>query len=297
MSDSPFTRPVIRPDADILARVPGLCLGCLVHEVEVEPSRPDCQKYLDDELAPRLVARMEGEPLSRWPNLGPSRAGCKACGKDPGRYRISSEALYRRLKQGKGLYAINSVVDANNIASLETGFSLGSYTLAELRGDITFRRGLPGRHRDIAKCLPLRQTGGAFMVTGRLPYSITKPYTSLTPSAALTVSTPSSHVKGHASGRTALLSFSASTSAGFRASGLPIASQSFSGLPWSSSMRRTVTRLGLSAQERRTTASALGRSRFFIFCRNRMTWVSPRREASPLGRREASPLGRREASP
>lgn len=144
MSVPSFTRPVIRPDADILARVPGLCLGCLVHEVEVEPSRPDCQAYLDNELAPHLVARMEGEPLSQWPNLGPSRAGCKACGKDPGRYRISSEALYRRLKQGKGLYAINSVVDANNIASLETGFSLGSYTLANLRGDITFRRGLPG---------------------------------------------------------------------------------------------------------------------------------------------------------
>ena len=36
------------------------------------------------------------------------------------------------------------MVDANNIASLETGFSLGSYTLANLRGDITFRRGLPG---------------------------------------------------------------------------------------------------------------------------------------------------------
>lgn len=129
MSDSPFTRPVIRPDADILARVPGLCLGCLVHEVEVEPSRPDCQDYLDNELAPRLVARMEGEPLAQWPNLGPSRAGCKACGKDPGRYRISSEALYRRLKQGKGLYAINSVVDANNIASLETGFSLAATRL------------------------------------------------------------------------------------------------------------------------------------------------------------------------
>ena len=93
MSASSFTRPDIRPDADILARVPGLCLGCLVHEVDVEPSRPDCQEYLDNELAPRLVARMEDEPLSRWPNLGPSRAGCKACGKDPGRYRISSEAL------------------------------------------------------------------------------------------------------------------------------------------------------------------------------------------------------------
>ena len=36
------------------------------------------------------------------------------------------------------------MVDANNIASLETGFSLGSYTLANLRGDIIFRRGLPG---------------------------------------------------------------------------------------------------------------------------------------------------------
>ena len=144
MSDSPFTRPVIRPDADILARVPGLCLGCLVHEVEVEPSRPDCQDYLDNELAPRLVARMEGEPLAQWPNLGPSRAGCKACGKDPGRWRVSSEALYRRVRQGKGLYHINSVVDVNNLVSLETGLSLGSYDRDHLEGALVLRRGLPG---------------------------------------------------------------------------------------------------------------------------------------------------------
>lgn len=144
MTAAPFARPDVRPDADILARVPGLCLGLMAHEVEVEPGRPDCRDYLDNDLAPRLLARMEREPLAQWPNLAPSRAACKACGKDPGRYRISSEALYRRLKQGKGLYAVNSVVDANNIASLETGFSLGSYTLTSLQGGIVFRRGQAG---------------------------------------------------------------------------------------------------------------------------------------------------------
>ena len=49
--------------------MPGLCLGCLVHEVEVEPSRPDCRAYLDNELAPHLVARMEGEPPVSYTHL------------------------------------------------------------------------------------------------------------------------------------------------------------------------------------------------------------------------------------
>ena len=52
--------------------------------------------------------------LAQIPNLDESRKAYKAFGKDPGRFRVSSEALYRRVRQGKDLYRINTVVDANN---------------------------------------------------------------------------------------------------------------------------------------------------------------------------------------
>ena len=36
--------------------------------------------------------------------------------------------------QGKGLYQINNVVEVNNLISLDTGYSLGSYDLEKLEG-------------------------------------------------------------------------------------------------------------------------------------------------------------------
>ena len=80
----------------------------------------------------------------RHTQIGPSRRAFKAFGRDPGRVRISSEALYRRLRQGKELYRINSAVDANNLVSLETGFSLGTYDMACLQGDLVLRLGREG---------------------------------------------------------------------------------------------------------------------------------------------------------
>ncbi|MFQ8736083.1 MAG: phenylalanine--tRNA ligase beta subunit-related protein [Bilophila wadsworthia] len=53
------------------------------------------------------------------------------------------ESLYRRVRQA-ALYQINSVVDANNLVSLETGFSLGSYDTARIGADIVFRLGKAG---------------------------------------------------------------------------------------------------------------------------------------------------------
>ena len=73
-----------------------------------------------------------------------SRAAFRACGKDPGRWRVSSEALYRRVRQGRELYRINSVVDVNNLISIESGFSVGSYDAARMGEDLVFRIGEAG---------------------------------------------------------------------------------------------------------------------------------------------------------
>lgn len=73
-----------------------------------------------------------------------SRAVYKAFGRNPGRYRVSSEALLRRVRRGDSLYHINSVVDVNNLISIESGLSVGSYDLGHIHGAITFRKAEKG---------------------------------------------------------------------------------------------------------------------------------------------------------
>jgi DNA/RNA-binding domain of Phe-tRNA-synthetase-like protein len=63
---------------------------------------------------------------------------------DPTRYRPSSEALLRRVVQGKGLYRISNVVDVCNLCSIETGWPFGLYDRAQLVPPIVMRLGEAG---------------------------------------------------------------------------------------------------------------------------------------------------------
>ena len=73
-----------------------------------------------------------------------SRLMYKAFGRNPGRYRVSSEALMRRVRRSDPLYRINSVVDVNNLISVRSGLSVGSYDLDKVQGNIVMRRGAAG---------------------------------------------------------------------------------------------------------------------------------------------------------
>lgn len=65
-------------------------------------------------------------------------------GVDPSKYRPSSEALLRRVIQGKGLYRVSNLVDIGNLGSIETGWPYGCYDRAKIHPPIAFRHGLPG---------------------------------------------------------------------------------------------------------------------------------------------------------
>lgn len=73
-----------------------------------------------------------------------TRAGYKALGKDPARYRGSAEALLRRIIAGKGFPQINNVVDIINLISVESRLPVGLYDLAKVQGDMVFRAGRAG---------------------------------------------------------------------------------------------------------------------------------------------------------
>lgn len=131
-------------DGSIKNAWPATRLGCLLYTVDVRRRDDALWACLETEVSPYLKTMLEATPLAQIPNLDESRKAYKAFGKDPGRFRVSSEALYRRVRQGKELYQINTVVDANNLVSLETGFSLGSYDTARIGEDIVFRLGEAG---------------------------------------------------------------------------------------------------------------------------------------------------------
>ena len=131
-------------DSSVKEKVESVRLGCLVYDVKVKEKNEDLWEKLENEIFPQLISIIEEKGINGVENIFSSKKAYKSLGKDPNRYRVSSEALYRRVKQGKGLYQINTVVDTNNLISLETGFSVGSYDLKNVKGDIVLRKGADG---------------------------------------------------------------------------------------------------------------------------------------------------------
>lgn len=75
------------------------------------------------------------ESIKHQPVIAATREAYKRCGKDPSRYRPSSEALRRRLMRGLELYRIDTLVDLINLVSLRTGHSIGGFDADKIQGD------------------------------------------------------------------------------------------------------------------------------------------------------------------
>jgi DNA/RNA-binding domain of Phe-tRNA-synthetase-like protein len=82
-----------------------------------------------------LLATSKIEDIKLQPAIAATRAGYKSCGKDPARYRVSSEALRRRLLRGMELYQIDTLVDIVNLVSLRTGYSIGGFDADKIQGN------------------------------------------------------------------------------------------------------------------------------------------------------------------
>lgn len=141
---------------------PAVRVGCLQYSVTVEKKNEEMWKYLKREIVKKVKDAIFDYGINEIPNIKESRAAYKAFGKDPSRYRVSSEALIRRIGQGKGLYEVNTVVDVNNLISIESGFSVGSYDAAKIEDELVFRIGREGEtYKGIGKdeiridCLPV----------------------------------------------------------------------------------------------------------------------------------------------
>ena len=87
------------------------------------------------ELCEQYKSTLTTESLKDMPSIAATRRVYKACGKDPSRYRPASEALIRRVLQGKDLYQIDTLVDLINFASIRFGYSIGGFDADKFVGD------------------------------------------------------------------------------------------------------------------------------------------------------------------
>lgn len=86
-------------------------------------------------LGDEYKATLTTESLKEMSGIAATRRVYKACGKDPSRYRPASEALIRRMLQGKELYQIDTLVDLINLASIRFGYSIGGFDASKFVGD------------------------------------------------------------------------------------------------------------------------------------------------------------------
>lgn len=136
-------QPRITIDEALRKKCPRAALGCVEGLVEARQAPAD----LTGEMQKRVQEILK-LPYARGvlesPQIVATRAGYKALGKDPARYRGSAEALLRRVIAGKGLPEINAVVDVINLVSVESRLAVGLYDLDKVSGDIVFRAGRAG---------------------------------------------------------------------------------------------------------------------------------------------------------
>ena len=121
--------------SDEIASVCPVFVGACV-EAEVV-NTPYCEELWQEisAMGDRVRETLTIDSLKEMSSIAATRSVYRACGKDPSRYRPASEALIRRMLQGKTLYQIDTLVDLVNLASIAYGYSIGGFDADKFVGD------------------------------------------------------------------------------------------------------------------------------------------------------------------
>lgn len=82
-----------------------------------------------------LKSNYEIQDVNKRIGIRATRDAYKALGKEPNRYRPSAEALCRRIINGKGIYRLDTLIDAINLISIVTGYSIGGFDCDKVEGN------------------------------------------------------------------------------------------------------------------------------------------------------------------
>jgi len=120
-------------------------LNVLAISADVRNSLPNDEMWKEIE---RIVEDVQSsskiEDINKWEPIRATRQAYKRLGKDPNRYRPSSEALRRRILRGLPLYKIDVLVDLINLVSIWSGYSIGGFDQNKIVGDLELGVGKEG---------------------------------------------------------------------------------------------------------------------------------------------------------
>ncbi|MBP3442645.1 MAG: hypothetical protein J6L62_07575 [Clostridia bacterium] len=125
--------------------VPSCTLGVVRYKALIEKSSKELIAYFDG-IMDGIGSKYITKDIAEMPHIRPTRAAYKALGKDPHSYRGAAEQMLRRVILKKGLYHVNNAVDINNIISVTSGYSIGSYDVSAIVGDAVLCRAPEGTH-------------------------------------------------------------------------------------------------------------------------------------------------------
>jgi len=103
-------------------------------KVKNTPHNVELWKEIDN-LSKEYKTGHQIEDIKKNPAIAATREAYKKFGKDPNRYRPSSEALCRRILRDLPLYQIDTLVDLINLVSIKTGYSIGGFDADKIQGD------------------------------------------------------------------------------------------------------------------------------------------------------------------
>jgi len=131
-------------DHALHSEFPGLAAVIFtINGVCVEKSSEELERF-KSESCQRFRSIYNLETLKDVPALRTYRDFFWRVGIDPTKTRPASEALLRRVLQGKDLPRINTLVDSYNIASMETHVPLAVFDAAKVEGDMVMRMAVAG---------------------------------------------------------------------------------------------------------------------------------------------------------
>lgn len=125
---------------DIKEKWPSLAIGSIEANIKIKEDNSQLWQLINKKCD-EINLNIKPKEILNIRNIAKARAAYKSFGKDPSRYRVSSESLVKRIVKGYGLYKVNTVVDINNLVSLGCFHSVGTYDLSKISGPITLSLG------------------------------------------------------------------------------------------------------------------------------------------------------------
>lgn len=118
-------------------------IASIIAEVNVHESSQELKDLVDIKCK-EVKRKYELGNLESMESIDHIKKVYRKLGTDPTRYKISSEALFKRVIKDKGLFTVNNVVEVNNIISLISGYPVCAYDLEKIQGEIKLSIGKIG---------------------------------------------------------------------------------------------------------------------------------------------------------